>query len=132
MRKKGHKRVVINLFAGKEWRHRRRERASGHIKGSWQWDELREWRGQIRTTMWTTGMRGKLLGDTGNQLCDDLEGWGRGWEGGSWGRGYMYTYSGFIQENLTHHLLFFYLKIIVKKSMNLKTRKKIWRSTYSH
>ena len=76
MKKKGHERVVINLFAGKEWRHRCREWACGHIGGSRQWDELREWHGQICTTMWTTGMRGKLLGDTRNQLCDDLEGWG--------------------------------------------------------
>ena len=34
--KNGHKRVVINLFAGQEWRHRRRERACGHIGGSRQ------------------------------------------------------------------------------------------------
>ena len=36
MRKKGHKRVVIHLFAGQEWRHRRRERVCGHIGGSRQ------------------------------------------------------------------------------------------------
>ena len=29
-------------------------------------------------------------------LCDDLDGWDGGWEGGSGGKGYMYNYGCFV------------------------------------
>ena len=35
---------------------------------------------------------GDVAGGHKDQLCDDLEGWGRGWEGGSWGREGIYVY----------------------------------------
>lgn len=54
--RKGHKRVVTNLFAGQESRHRLE---SGHVDTSEADSETGERvSGQICTTMWTTGMWG--------------------------------------------------------------------------
>ena len=36
------KMVLMNLFAGKQWRHRHREQICGHSSGRRGWDELRE------------------------------------------------------------------------------------------
>ena len=36
------KTVLMNLFAGKEWRRRRREQTCGHSGERRAWDELRE------------------------------------------------------------------------------------------
>ena len=36
------KMVLLNLFAGKEWRHRHRERTCGHSGGKRGWDEWRK------------------------------------------------------------------------------------------
>ena len=35
--------ALMNLFAGKEWRHRHREWTCGHNRGRRGWEELREW-----------------------------------------------------------------------------------------
>ena len=34
--------VFMNLFAGKEWRYRNRERTCGHSQGRREWDEWRK------------------------------------------------------------------------------------------
>ena len=36
------KMVLMNLFAGKEWRHRHREQSCGHSGISKEWDEWRK------------------------------------------------------------------------------------------
>ena len=36
------KMVLMNLFAGQQWKHRYREQASGYRGGRRGWDELRE------------------------------------------------------------------------------------------
>ena len=36
------KMVLMNLFAGKQWRHRHREQICGHSSGRRGWDKLRE------------------------------------------------------------------------------------------
>ena len=36
------KMVLMNLFAGKQWRHRHRQQIRGHRSGRRGWDELRE------------------------------------------------------------------------------------------
>ena len=38
---KSRKMVLMNLFAGQEWRHRCREQICGHSKVRWGWNELR-------------------------------------------------------------------------------------------
>ena len=41
------KMVLVNLFTGQPWRCRQREQACGHSEGRREWDELREWHGNI-------------------------------------------------------------------------------------
>jgi len=50
------KMVLMNLFAGQQWRHRHREQIYGHggRGGRRGWDKLREWHGNTHTTVWTT------------------------------------------------------------------------------
>ena len=39
---KAEKTVLLNLFAGQQWRHRPREQTGGHSRGRRGWDELRK------------------------------------------------------------------------------------------
>jgi len=50
------KMVLMNLFAGQQWRHRHREQIYGHggRGGRRGWDKLREWHGNTHTTVCTT------------------------------------------------------------------------------
>ena len=45
------KMVLMNLFSGKQWRHRHREQScsslQGHSGGSREWGELTEWHGDV-------------------------------------------------------------------------------------
>ena len=88
--------VLKNLFAGQQWRDRHREQTYGWGRGG-----EGEMRGKSNTETYIT------ICKTGSQwafavwlrklkqgLCINLEGWGWGGipEGGSKGRGYLYTY----------------------------------------
>lgn len=42
MNMESRKKVLMNLFAGQQWRHEHREQTCGHSGGSTEWDELRE------------------------------------------------------------------------------------------
>ena len=42
----------MNLFAGRQWRHRHREETFGHRRGRRGWDELREEQGSIHATIY--------------------------------------------------------------------------------
>ena len=45
------KMILMNLFAGQQWRHRHREQTSGHRGGRRGWDEWREQHGNIHLTI---------------------------------------------------------------------------------
>ena len=87
--------VLMNLFAGQQWRHRHREQIYRH---SWEGDSGTNWESSIETHFTTCKMnsRGSLLCDSGSSnlvLCDNLEGWD--WVGGGrevQERGCVYTY----------------------------------------
>ena len=90
--------VLKNLFTGQQWRNRHREQTYGHGD---------------------RGREGEMCGKSNRETCITIckidsqwefavclrklktealyqlrgVGWGRRWEGGSKGRGYMYTYS---------------------------------------
>ena len=43
--------VLMNLFAGQQWRCRHREQPCGHAVGRRRWDERREQHGNVYTTI---------------------------------------------------------------------------------
>ena len=45
------KKVVMNLFAGQQWRFRHREQTCEHSEGERGWDKLREQHGNIYVTV---------------------------------------------------------------------------------
>ena len=45
------KMVLMNLFAGQQWRHRGREQTGGHGGGRKRWGKLREYHGNIYVTI---------------------------------------------------------------------------------
>ena len=45
------KMVLMNLFAGQQWRRRHREQICGHSVGRRGWDELKEGHGNIHITI---------------------------------------------------------------------------------
>ena len=54
--------VLMNLFAGQQWRRRHREQTYGHSRGRRGWDVWRAWHGNIYTIICKTAI--------GNLLCD--------------------------------------------------------------
>ena len=45
------KMVLMNLFAGQQWRRRHRDQICGHSVGRRGWDELKEGHGNIHITI---------------------------------------------------------------------------------
>ena len=80
------KMVLMNLFAGQQWRRRHREQTYGHSRGRRGWDVWRAWHGNIYTIICKTA--------SGNLLCDV----------GSSTQGSVTTYGGErgLQEEGTH------------------------------
>ena len=90
--------VLMNLFAGQQWRHRHREQTYGPDKGE---EGEGEMNGESSMEAYTLPYvkqiaNGHLLYDPGNSnwALSQPRGVGKGgrWEGGSRGRGHMYTY----------------------------------------
>ena len=57
-------------------------------------------------------------------LCDDLEGWDGGWEGGSRGRGDVYI-SIYNHLQITYIYLYIHLYILIQDSMDMSLSK-LW------
>ena len=62
------KMVLMNLFAGQEWRSRPREQTYRHrgFGGRREWDEWREWHGNVYTITCKQTASGNLLYDSRN------------------------------------------------------------------
>ena len=58
--------VVVNLFAGQQWSCRHREQTCGHGEGRREWDELREYHGNIHITICKIDRSENLLCETGS------------------------------------------------------------------
>ena len=75
---KSRKMVLMNLFAGQQWKHKYREQTCGHGVGGTGWEELREKHGNIYITIcktdrqWEFALWHKELNPV---LCDNLERW---------------------------------------------------------
>ena len=89
------KMVLMNLLAGQQLRHRHREETCGHSGGR---GGGADWESSVETYTlpYVKQMAsGNLLCDTGSSTqCSGQSrgvGWGGKWEGGSGGRGHMYT-----------------------------------------
>ena len=73
--------VLMNLFAGKERRHRCREWSCGHSRGGRECQEWRKWHQYIctirckMTSWWEVAVRHR---EPSLMLCDDLDGWDGG------------------------------------------------------
>ena len=89
--------VLKNLFAGQQWRNRRREQTCGHGERGGEG----EMRGKSNMETYITICKidsqrefAVWLRKLKQGLCINLEvrGWGGIREGGSKGRGYLYTY----------------------------------------
>ena len=88
--------VPKNLFVGQQWRNRYREQTYGHGKRGGELEMYGESNmetyitickidGQWEFAVWLRKLK--------QGLCINLEGWYQErWEGGTKGRGYMYTY----------------------------------------
>ena len=81
--------VLMCLLAGQQWRCRCREQPHGHSGGG---EKAKNGESSMETYTLPYGKQRaseNLLHDSGG--CDSLEGWDGRWEGGSRGRGHMYT-----------------------------------------
>ena len=63
---KSRKMVLMNLFAGKEWRHRCRDRTCGHSRGRSERDKWRKQHQHVYAIVCKMDMGGKLLYNTGS------------------------------------------------------------------
>ena len=91
------KMVLKNLFTGQQWRNRHAEQTDGHGERGGEGEMYGESNTETYITICKTDSQREFavwLGKLKQGLCINLEGWdGEGrWEGGSKGRGYMYTY----------------------------------------
>ena len=91
--------VPKNLFAGQQWRNRHREQTYGHGKRGGEGEMYGESNMEIYITIckidsqWEFAVcLRKQTGALHQPEGWDGVGWGGRWEGGSKGRGYMYTY----------------------------------------
>ena len=87
------KMVLKNLFTGQQWRKRHREQAYGHGEGAERVRGMERVRWKVKLPYVKQIANGNLLYDSGNSNRGSVSTQGGGrWEGGSKGRGYMYTY----------------------------------------
>ena len=89
--------VLKNLFAGQQWRNRHREQTYGHGERGGEGEIHGKSNMETYITICKTGSQWAFavwLRKLKQGLCINLEvqGWGGIWEGGSKGRGYLYTY----------------------------------------
>ena len=90
--------VEMNLFPGQEQRRRLEEQTRGHrARGRREGGIIEK---VVLTYIYTHTCKiarwweaAALHREPSSVLCDDPEGWGGGWEGGSRGRGHMHTHS---------------------------------------
>ena len=87
--------VLKNSFAGQQWRNRHREQTYGHEERGAEGEMYGKSNMETHITICKIDSQRDFaicLRKLKQGLCINLEGRGRGWEGGSKGRGYMYTY----------------------------------------
>ena len=89
--------VLKNLFAGQQWRNRHREQTCGHGERGGEGEMRGKSNMETYITICKTGSQWAFavwLRKLKQGLCINLEvrGWGGIREGGSKGRGYLYTY----------------------------------------
>ena len=74
------KMVLVNPFAGQQWRHRHRKQACEHSGGRRGWEKLREEHGNICVTICKIDSQWEFsvhCREFKPGLCDYLEGWDR-------------------------------------------------------
>ena len=76
--------VLMNLFAGQQWRCRHREQTCGNSWGRRGWDKWTEWYGNICITICKIDSRWEFACDTGSstQCSETSKTGGMGWESG--------------------------------------------------
>ena len=89
--------VPKNLFAGQQWRNRQREQTRGHGEKAGEGEMYGKSNMETYTIICKIDSQWEFavwLRKLKQGLCINLEGvgWGGRWEGGSKGKGYMYTY----------------------------------------
>ena len=89
--------IPMNLFAGQQWRNRRREQTYGHGERGGESEMYGERNMETYVTICKIDGQWEFavcLRELKQGLCINLEGWEMGgrWEGGSRGRRHMYTY----------------------------------------
>ena len=87
------KMVLKNLFAGQQWRNRHREQTYGHGKRGGEGEMYGKSNLETYITICKIDSQREFavwLRKFKQRLCINLEVWGG--EGGSKGKGYMYTY----------------------------------------
>ena len=88
--------VPMNLFAGQQWRNRQREQTYGHWERGGEGEIYEENNMETYITMCKIDSQWEFavcLRKLKTEALYQLRGvgWGRRWEGGSKGRGYVYT-----------------------------------------
>ena len=87
------KTVLKNLFTGQQWRNRHREQTYGHGERGGEGEMYEQSNTETYTTICKIDSQRECavwLRKLKQGLCIKLQGWNG--EGGSKGRGYMYTY----------------------------------------
>ena len=89
--------MLKSLFAGQQWRNRHREETYGHGERGREGKMYGESNMETYITIYKIDSQWEFavwLRKLKQGLCINLEWWDGGgrWEGGSKGRGYMYTY----------------------------------------
>ena len=89
--------ALKNLFTGQQWRNRHRKETYGHGERGAEGEMYGKSNMESYITMCEIDSQREFavwLRKLKQGLCINLEGvgWGGTWEGGSKGRGYMYTY----------------------------------------
>ena len=87
--------VLKNLFTGQQWRKRHREQTYGYGERGGEGEMHGESNMETYFTIYKIDSQREFaawLRKLKQRLCINLEGWGGKWEGGTKGRGYMYTY----------------------------------------
>ena len=87
--------VLKNLFTGQHWRNRHREQTYGHGERGGEGEMYGKSNMETYITICKIVNRNLLLAQetqTGALYQPREVGWGGRWEGGSKGRGHMYTY----------------------------------------